>query len=112
MTSTRTITKTPNRKPRLTRRGFLYGIGGTTLALPFLEGLQPRKVGAADPVRPRFAVFVRQANGCAQAEGMEPEQFWPHELGPVTNELLTGIDADRAVNELAAFADKIGRAHV
>ena len=55
-----TTTSTPNRKPRVTRRGFLYGLGGTALALPF-----PR--------------------------------------GPA----LTTTDADRAVSELAEFADKL-----
>ena len=95
------------RKPRFTRRGFLYGAGGVAVGLPFLEGLQPRKVKAAPTERPRYAVFVRQANGCAQADNGEPEQFWPHELGAVTKESLTGVDADRAVSELAEYADKL-----
>ena len=69
--NTRT-TKSTNmfNQPRVTRRGFLYGIGGTALALPVLEGMRQRKAGAADMDRPRFAVFVRQANGCFQAEGV------------------------------------------
>ena len=71
--TTRTKTKTPSAR-HLTRRGFLYGLGGTAVA---------------------------------QAEGEEPEQFWPHALGPVTKELLTTTDADRAVAELAEFADKL-----
>lgn len=95
------------RKPNVTRRLFLTGIGGVAVGLPFLEGLQPRTLRADPPARPRYAVFVRQANGCQQAEGMEPEGFWPHELGAVTNETLTGVDADRAVSELAEFADKL-----
>ncbi|MBL9105437.1 MAG: DUF1552 domain-containing protein [Myxococcales bacterium] len=96
-----------SRKPNVTRRLFLTGIGGVAVGLPFLEGLQPRTLRADPPARPRYAVFVRQANGCQQAEGMEPEGFWPHELGAVTNETLTGVDADRAVSELAEFADKL-----
>jgi len=95
------------RKHNFSRRAFLYGAGGVTVALPFLEGLRPRKVVAAGPERPRYAVFVRQANGCAQAEGMEPEQFWPRDLGPVTKESLSTTDADRAVSELAEYADKL-----
>ncbi len=94
-------------RPSLSRRLFLWGAGGLAVGLPFLEGLQPRRLRAAPPERPRFAAFVRQANGCQQAEGMEPEGFWPHDLGAVTNETLTGIDADRAVSELAEFADKL-----
>ncbi|MBK8261547.1 MAG: DUF1552 domain-containing protein [Nannocystis sp.] len=91
----------------LTRRLFLTGIGGAALALPFLEGLAPRRLRAAGPQRPRYAVFVRQANGVVQADGQEPERFWPHELGAVTKELLTTVDADRAVSELADYADKL-----
>ena len=89
------------------RRLFLAGLGGITVGLPFLEGLQPRRLRAAPPERPRFAVFVRQANGCQQAEGMEPEGFWPHDLGPVSPATLAGVDADRAVSELAEFGDKL-----
>jgi hypothetical protein len=95
------------RKPQFTRRAFLYGAGGVAVALPFLESLRPRRARAAPGDRPRFAVFVRQANGCQQAEGDEPEGFWPHELGAVTQEKLTGVDSDRAVSELAEFADKL-----
>ncbi|WP_293272057.1 DUF1552 domain-containing protein [Nannocystis sp.] len=94
------------RKPILSRRGFLYGAGGVAVGLPFLEGLQPRKLRAAPPERPRFAVFVRQANGCAQADNGEPEQFWPSQLGAITKESLTA-DSDRAVSELAEFADQL-----
>ena len=94
-------------RPSLSRRLFLWGAGGVAVGLPFLEGLQPRRLRAAPPERPRFAAFVRQANGCQQAEGMEPEGFWPHDLGAVTNETLSGVDADRAVSELAEFADKL-----
>ncbi len=95
------------RKNFLGRRNFLFGIGGAAVALPVLHSLRPRHVGAADPERPRYAVFVRQANGCTQAEGQEPEQFWPTNLGAVTSESLTTTDSDRVVSELAPFADKL-----
>ncbi len=96
-----------NRKPIISRRGFLYGTGGVAVGLPFLEGLQPRKLRAAPPERPRYAVFVRQANGCAQADNGEPEQFWPQNLGTLTTESMSTTDKDRAVSELAEFADKL-----
>lgn len=89
------------------RRAFLYGAGGVTVALPFLDALRPRRVIAAGPERPRYAVFVRQANGCAQKENDEPEQFWPRELGAVTKDSLTTTDSDRALAELAEYADKL-----
>ncbi|MCA9636500.1 MAG: DUF1552 domain-containing protein, partial [Myxococcales bacterium] len=95
-------------RPKLSRRAFITGIGGAVVALPFLESLLPRgKEARAAAERPRFAVFVRQANGVAQADGDEPERFWPSALGPVTYESLTTTDSDRAVAELADFADKL-----
>jgi hypothetical protein len=88
------------------RRAFITGIGGATVALPFLDSLRPRHVRAATE-RPRYCVYVRQANGCAQADNGEPERFWPNALGPVSMASLTTTDADRAVSELAAYADKL-----
>ncbi len=93
-------------RSQLTRRAFLTGLGGVTVALPFLESLRPRPVRAATD-RPRYCVYVRQANGCAQADNNEPERFWPNDLGPVTKDSLTTTDADRAVSELADYADKL-----
>lgn len=93
-------------RSKFARRAFLTGIGGATLALPFLESLRPRSARAATE-RPRYCVYVRQANGVAQADNGEPERFWPHDLGPVTKDSLAMIDADRAVSELAEYGDKL-----
>lgn len=95
-------------RPRnnFSRRAFLTGVGGVTVALPFLESLRPRHARAGTE-RPRYCVYVRQANGCAQADNGEPERFWPSALGAVTKDSLTTVDADRAVNELADYADKL-----
>jgi hypothetical protein len=100
---------------RLDRRRFLLGLGGVTVALPFLESLHmPR--ASAGPDRFRFAFFVRGGNGVAQEQrswidGMEQvvevEQFWPHELGALDTATLEGRDADRATSELAAFASRL-----
>ena len=43
-----------------------------------LETFAPRKALVDAPPVPRFAVFVRQANGVAQEGGGEPEQYWPY----------------------------------
>jgi len=100
-------TRVATDRPDLTRRRLLRGAGGLALGLPFLASLTDRPLRAAPPARPRFAVFVRQANGCAQADGAEPERFWPRQLGPLTRHSLTTLDADRAVSELADFADQL-----
>jgi len=94
---------------KMRRRHILQGIGGVALALPFLEGLAPRKAtaaedGGADP----FAIFLRQANGAAAEQntnelGMEPERFWPTQVGPLTPETVQG----RAVGELSDFLDRL-----
>ncbi|MDP6946448.1 MAG: DUF1552 domain-containing protein, partial [Myxococcota bacterium] len=101
----------------LSRRRFLRGIGGAALALPFLESLGWRRGSTAVEIdRPIYSVFVRQANGVAQAYTYsdthswavsEPERFWPRETGALTQASLSGIDSDRAVSELADYADRL-----
>ena len=91
------------------RRVILKGIGGFTLALPVLEGLRPREVEAAgEESAPPFAIFFRQANGVAAAQttneiGMEPERWWPTQLGALTPETVAG----RALAELTDHLDKL-----
>ena len=57
---------------------------------------------------PRFAVFVRQANGVAQEGGGEPEQYWPYAPGPIDSAMLAG-QTDRAISELAGYAEAVKR---
>src|SRR5688572_30184358 len=95
----------------VTRRRFLKGLFGATVALPFLESVRfsgaPKARAAVLPGPPVYTVFVRQGNGCAQQTGSEPERFWPRSLGTITTESLSGIDADRAVSILAPYADRL-----
>lgn len=93
---------------RLDRRVILQGLGGATLALPWLEAFAPKTASAADPVVPPFAIFFRQANGVAAAQetseiGSEPERFWPRQLGALTPENV----ADRALDELTLYLPKL-----
>lgn len=88
------------------RRLFLRGAAGVVLALPFLETFAPRRARADTPPAFRFAIFVRQGNGCQQKDGSEPERFWPSQLGPLTTASMKA-DGDRAVNELADHASKL-----
>lgn len=94
-------------QPSVNRRTILRGIGGVTIALPFLEGLAPRTVKAQDPAVPPYAIFFRQANGVATEQdsdfGSEPERFWPHEFGALNEQNLSG----RGLDELTAFASKL-----
>jgi hypothetical protein len=93
---------------RMQRRAFLRGVGSVAIGLPLLDALAPRgaKAQAATPPA-RYAVFIRQANGCAQAGNGEPERFWPHNLGALTTASMTSTDSDRAVTELAKYASKL-----
>lgn len=55
------------------RRFFLRGVGGTLLAIPFLESLLPRTaLGQPAPPRPRFYVSIGTAHGAAWFEHMFP----------------------------------------
>ena len=90
------------------RRRFLQGLGGAMLALPFLESIRFISSARAQASnRTIYSVFVRQGNGVQQAMDSEPERFWPRDLGKITTESLSTTDADRAVSELAPYADKL-----
>ena len=91
-------------KHKHSRRAFLRGVGTVSLGLPLLDVFSAPKARAAD--LPRCAVFVRQGNGVAQAGNGEPERFWPKNLGALTKASLEA-DKDRAVTELASYADKL-----
>jgi len=95
---------------RFTRRMVLKGIGGVTLGLPLLESFLPRRGEAQALEQQRFAIFFRQANGVAAAQSSpldpnndEPERFWPHQTGALTQQSMTG----RAVDELVDHRDRL-----
>ncbi|MGK3983894.1 DUF1552 domain-containing protein [Sorangium sp. So ce136] len=90
----------------ITRRRVLRGLFGVTVALPFLETFAPRRAAAGAGDVPPFAIFMRQANGVAQAVGDEPEMFWPSKTGALTAESMAQ-DSDRAVSELKDHASKL-----
>jgi Protein of unknown function (DUF1552) len=95
----------PNSKG-IVRRAFLRGLGSVAVALPMLDALTPRKAQAQPMAAPRYAVFIRQANGVAQAGNGELDRFWPKALGALTTASMTA-DSDRAVTELASYANKL-----
>lgn len=96
---------------KMTRRTVLKGLGGATLALPFLESFSPRRALAQQMAQQRFAIFFRQANGvaCRQAvEGggageYEPERFWPAQHGALTAQSMAGL----ALEQLTDHADQL-----
>lgn len=95
-------------KKGLSRRGFLAGLGGVAVGLPFLETFAPKKAEAGQADVEPFAIFCRQGNGVQQqtSDG-EPERFWPsYAAGAITTAGMTA-DVDRAVSELAAHAPKL-----
>lgn len=95
----------------ITRRRFLAGLGGATVALPFLESVRYFGTGRAHaevlPGPAVYSVFIRQGNGCQQAGSGEPERFWPRNLGAITTDSLGTTDSDRALAALAPYADKL-----
>ncbi len=80
------------------RRHFLRGAAGVAVGLPFLEGLAPRGVSAAEG-----------SNGCRfiglmQSNGVDVTRFWPTgEFG----ELTAGTLAGTALEVLGDYADRI-----
>jgi hypothetical protein len=90
----------------MNRRGWLKGVAGAALALPFLESM--RKSSAAEPTKRVYSFFIRQGNGVQQAGyNNEPERFWPRSLGTLTKDILAVTNADRALSILADHATKL-----
>ncbi|MCA9583008.1 MAG: DUF1552 domain-containing protein, partial [Myxococcales bacterium] len=86
---------------KIRRRVILRGIGGATLGLPLLESFGP--VAKAQGSTNAFAIFLRQANGVAQADNGEPERFWPTAQGALTDGTLSG----RALDELSNYKSRL-----
>ncbi|MBA3503160.1 MAG: DUF1552 domain-containing protein [Myxococcota bacterium] len=90
----------------MNRRGWLKGVAGAALALPFLESM--RRSSAAEPTKRVYSFFIRQGNGVQQAGyNNEPERFWPRSLGTLTKDILAVTNADRALAILADHAPKL-----
>ncbi len=90
------------------RRRVLQAAGGVSLPLPFLQSLHGCSTARASSHPDGHPlVVVRPASGVVQAEGNEPERFWPTALGPLTPETLAVRDAERVVSELADHADHL-----
>jgi hypothetical protein len=93
----------------MNRRGFLRGIGGAAVALPFLESMRwSRPAKAAVPPTRVYSMFIRQGNGVQQAGfSSEVERFWPRNLGTLTRDSLANDNADRTLSILADHAEKL-----
>jgi len=93
----------------ISRRRFLAGLGGAIVSLPLLESISFRRKEASAAVvgAKVFSVFVRQGNGCQQGWGDKPERFWPADLGTLTSDILGVTNEDRALSELADYADQL-----
>jgi hypothetical protein len=83
-------------------------VGGAVVALPFLETFTSRKaVAQAEAEVPRYAIFVRQGNGVAQATNDEPERYWPSQQPGPLDQAALEADTGRALSELAPHASRI-----
>nr|AQQ75025.1 hypothetical protein [uncultured bacterium] len=75
------------------------------VGLPALDIFHSRAQAQVEPPRVYSAMMLQQ-NGAVQGED-EPDMFWPRELGSISAEAMTGIDADRATSELADYAAEL-----
>lgn len=88
------------------RRRFLKGLGGVTLALPFFESLLPRAAWGQS-MRHRFLMVMKAGNGVVQEGSEAGERFWPGTLGALTVADLKTTYADRATSQLADYAPRL-----
>lgn len=91
--SARVNTSSRRSMPRINRRAFLWGVGGVSIGLPFLEGAPERSAWAADE-EPVFALFMGTSNGIIV------DQFWPAEFGSL-QELATEPNATGILGDFA-----------
>lgn len=87
-----------------TRRRFLQGIGGATLALPALQCFERSSRAAT---KPTYAVFVVTCNGVVQNLGQDPELFWPSKTGELTAAGLAADEKTRATAMLSRHASRM-----
>lgn len=100
------------KKVGYSRRVFLKGAFGVSMALPFLDAFAAREAFASgnDQITPRFFVAVRSGNGVRQEAGSEAEKFWPMQRGQLTAGMMTQTDGEgdmRSIGELADHASKL-----
>ena len=96
-----------NRSAHPSRRMLLRGLGGAVVGLPALDMFASRKAAAAGPGGD-FAVFIVNCNGVQQANGKEPESFWPSSApGAITAASLGADLGTRTLGELAAHAQRL-----
>lgn len=91
---------------RWSRRRFLQGLGGVTLALPMFESLWP-KSAFAQAMRHRFLVVVKAGNGIVQEGSEAGERFWPRSVGALTIADLKTTNADRATSIIGDYAPRL-----
>src|SRR5262245_7027835 len=89
------------------RRKFLRGVGGVAVGLPALDVFRAHEARAQGATKKIYSIFMLEANGVVQAWNKEPEMFWPRATGALTDDMLAGADADRAVGELKGHAAKL-----
>jgi hypothetical protein len=96
---------------KFSRRRLLKGLGGVAVMLPWLESFD--RVARGQPDEAITNVFWWRA-GCGVAQegnhfinGPEPERFWPRDVGRLEAAILADRDADRAVAELAPYAERM-----
>lgn len=100
--------KPGNSNQGMSRRRVLMGLGGVSVALPFLDSLAPKSAIAAGETALPFAIFCKQGNGVQQLiQNDEPERFWPS-FGPgAITQAQLAADSGRALSELSAHAAKL-----
>ena len=81
------------------RRAFLRGAAGATVALPFLESMPERSPWAADGDKPVFGFFICAVGGVVRSS------FFPDATGPLTAAGLAA--AGKATSQLASHADNL-----
>lgn len=89
------------------RRRFLRGVGGLAVGLPALDIFEGRANAQAAGGKKIYAAMMLQQNGAVQANGSDPNLFWPSVVGPIDAAAMAGVDAAQTTSVLKDYASKL-----
>ena len=89
-----------NSKPTVARRAILRGVG-TTLALPWLESLEPRSLNAADNTGSMRVAFIYSPNGAIMPQWTPKGSGRDYKLSPTLKPLEAIKDQIQVISGLA-----------
>jgi hypothetical protein len=76
------------------------------IGLPALDIFEGR-IARAQTTKKIYSALMLQQNGAVQANGNDPNMFWPATIGPISAANMAGVDAAQTTSVLAPYASQL-----